>query len=383
MYRVLHRTFCTFAEESTAATAATTTNIKSISQDLFKEKNLKTLVEKFKKASDITRFRKKTGIYEDTVRRLAGAKRFRWVRDIIEHQKNYSDISNEGFSARLITLYGKSKMHRHAQKLFDEMPQRNCNRSVLSLNALLAAYLHSKQYDVVERLFKELPDQLSVKPDLVSYNTYIKALLEMGSYDSAVSVIDEMEKNGVNTDLITFNTLLDGLYSNGRFEDGEKLWEKIGEKNVTPDIRTHNARLLGLAVAKKTGEAVEFYEEMEKKGLKPDIFSFNALIKGFANEGNLDEAKKWFDEIGKSEYEPGKGTYSIILPFLCEKGDLKTAFEMVKNIFYNRCRVDVSLLQLVVDKMVSESMVVEAKEIVEQGKKNSYCRYKLNLPADE
>jgi pentatricopeptide repeat protein len=382
MYRVLHRTFCTFAEESTTA-AATTTNIKSISQDLFKEKNLKTLVDKFKKASDITRFRKKTGIYEDTVRRLAGAKRFRWVRDIIEHQKNYSDISNEGFSARLITLYGKSKMHRHAQKLFDEMPQRNCNRSVLSLNALLAAYLHSKQYDVVERLFKELPDQLSVKPDLVSYNTYIKALLEMGSYDSAVSVVDEMEKNGVNTDLITFNTLLDGLYSNGRFEDGEKLWEKIGEKNVTPDIRTHNARLLGLAVAKKTGEAVEFYEEMEKKGLKPDIFSFNALIKGFADEGNLDEAKKWFDEIGKSEYEPGKGTYSIILPFLCEKGDLKTAFEMVKNIFYNRCRVDVSLLQLVVDKMVSESMVAEAKEIVEQGKKNSYCRYKLNLPADE
>jgi hypothetical protein len=28
-------------------------------------------------------------------------------------------------------------------------------------------------------------------------------------------------------------------------------------------------------------------------------------------------------------------------------------------------------------------MIAEAKEIVEQGKKNSYCRYKLNLPADE
>ncbi|GAU20765.1 hypothetical protein TSUD_84830 [Trifolium subterraneum] len=308
MYRVLHRTFCTFAEESTAAaTTTTTTNIKSISQDLFKEKNLKTLVEKFKKASDIARFRKKTGIYEDTVRRLAGAKRFRW----------------------------------------------------------------------------ELPVQLSVKPDLVSYNTYIKALSEMGSYDSAVSVIDEMEKNGVNTDFITFNALLDGLYSNGSFEDGEKLWEKMGEKNVVPNIRTYNARLLGLAVAKRTGEAVEFYEEMEKKGVKPDIFSFNAMIKGFANEGNLDEAKKWFDKLGKSEYEPGKGTYSIILPLLCEKGDLKTAFEMVKNIFHKHCRVDVSLLQLVVDKMASESMVAEAKEIVEQGKKNTYCRYKLNLPEDE
>ncbi|XP_024638684.1 pentatricopeptide repeat-containing protein At1g55890, mitochondrial [Medicago truncatula] len=376
MYRILQRSVHTITEKSP-------NNIKSISQDLYKEQNLKTLVEKFKKASDIDRFRKKNGIYEDTVRRLAGAKRFRWVRDIIEHQKSYADISNEGFSARLITLYGKSNMHRHAQKLFDEMPQRNCERSVLSLNALLAAYLHSKQYDVVERLFKKLPVQLSVKPDLVSYNTYIKALLEKGSFDSAVSVLEEMEKDGVESDLITFNTLLDGLYSKGRFEDGEKLWEKLGEKNVVPNIRTYNARLLGLAVAKRAGEAVEFYEEMEKKGVKPDLFSFNALIKGFANEGNLDEAKKWFGEIEKSEHDPSKRTYAIIVPFLCEKGDLKTAIEMVKQIFLTRCRVDVSLLQIVVDKLVSESMVSEAKEIVERGKNNSYCRYKLNLPADE
>lgn len=274
-------------------------------------------------------------------------------------------------------------MDRHAQKLFDEMPQRNCNRSVLSLNALLAAYLHSKKYDVVEKLFRDLPVQLSVKPDLVSYNTFIKALLEMGSFDSAVAVVEEMEKEGVKSDLITFNTLLDGLYSKGRFEDGEKLWGKLGEKNVVPNIRTYNARLLGLAMVKKTGEAVEFYEEMVKKGVKPDIFSFNALIKGFANEGNLDEAKKWYGEIGKSEYDPDKATYSIIVPFLCEKGDLKTVLEMVKEIFYTHCRVEASLLQVAVDKLLSESMVSEAKEIVERGKTNNYCRYKLNLPADE
>ncbi|KAJ1380671.1 Tetratricopeptide-like helical domain superfamily [Sesbania bispinosa] len=326
---------------------------------------------------------KKTGIYEDTVRRLAAAKRFRWVRDILEHQKNYSDISKEGFSTRLITLYGKSGMHRHAQKMFDEMPQRNCNRTVLSLNALLAAYLHSRKYDVVERLFKDLPGELSVKPDLVSYNTVIKAFCEMGSFDSAVSMLVEMEEKGVSPDLITFNTLLDGLYAKGRFEDGEKLWAQMKEKNVAPDIRSYNARLLGLAVEKKTGEAVEFHEEMKKKGVKPGLFCFNALIKGFVNEDNLVEAKKWFGEIAKSEYDPNKATFATIIPFLCEKGDMKTVIEMCKEIFNSRCLVGASLLQLVVDKLVSESMVSEAKEIVEKGKTNRYCRYKLNLPTDE
>ncbi|KAK7319574.1 hypothetical protein RJT34_04297 [Clitoria ternatea] len=377
MYRVLHRTLCTSTE------SATSNNIKAISQDLYKEVNLKKLVEKFKKASDVDRFRKKTGIYEDTVRRLAAAKRFRWVRDIIEHQKKYPDFSKEGFSARLITLYGKSKMHRHAHKLFDEMPQRNCDRSVLSLNALLAAYLHSKKYDVVERLFRDLSTQLSVEPDLVSYNTLIKSFCEAGSFDSALKTLEEMKDKGLNPDIITFNTLLDGLYSKGRFEEGEKLWGQMGEKGVIPDIRSYNARLLGLALEKKTGEAVEFLKEMEEKGVKPGLFSINAVIRGFVNEGNLDEAKKWFGEIVKSEFDPDKTTYAILVPFLCDKGDLKTAIEMTKEIFTSMCRVDVSLLQLVVDKLVSESMISEANDIVELGKTNRYCRYKLNLPADE
>ncbi|OIV94588.1 hypothetical protein TanjilG_31551 [Lupinus angustifolius] len=381
MFRVLHRNLSTLAQSTTTTT--TVTNIKSISQDLFKEQNFKRLVDKFKKASDIDRFRTKHGIYNDTVRRLAAAKYFNWVEDILEHQKRYSDISKEGFNTRLITLYGKSGMHVNARKVFDEMPERNCTRTVLSFNALLAAYLHSNEFELVQRVFNELPKDLSIEPDLVSYNTVLKALCELGSFDSALSLIGEIEKKELKPDLITFNTILDKLYSKGRFEDGEKIWSQMGVKNVEPNIRSYNARLLGLTLEKKTNEAIEFFEEIKKRGVKPDIFSINALIKGFVSEGNLDEAKKWYSEIANSSYDPDKTTFATLVPFLCEKGELKTAIEVCKEIFNIRCFVDASLLQLVVDKLVSEAMISEAKEIVELGKTNRYCRYKLTLPADE
>ncbi|CAL0331438.1 unnamed protein product [Lupinus luteus] len=381
MFRVLHRKLCTLTQSTTTTT--TVTNIKSISQDLFKEQNFKRLVEKFKKASDIDRFRTKHGIYYDTVRRLAAAKYFNWVEDILEHQKRYSDISKEGFNTRLITLYGKSGMHVNARKVFDEMPERNITRTVLSFNALLAAYLHSNEFELVQRLFNELPKDLSIEPDLVSYNTVLKALCELGSFDSALSLIREIEKNELKPDLITFNTILDKLYSKGRFEDGEKIWSQMGVKNVEPNIRSYNARLVGLALEKKTNEAVEFCEEMKKRGVEPDVFSINALIKGFVSEGNLDEAKKWYFEIANSSYGLDKTTFATLVPFLCEKGELKLVIDVCKEIFNIRCLVDASLLQLVVDKLVSEAKISEAKEIVELGKTNRYCRYKLNLPADE
>ncbi|KAF5728623.1 pentatricopeptide repeat-containing protein [Tripterygium wilfordii] len=80
-----------------------------------------------------------------------------------------------------------------------------------------------KEFDKVDRLFKDLPKELSIEPDLVSYNTVIKAFSEMGSLESGVSMVQEMEKKGFKADLITFNTLLSGSYRSGRFEEGEGI----------------------------------------------------------------------------------------------------------------------------------------------------------------
>ncbi|KAJ7946874.1 Pentatricopeptide repeat [Quillaja saponaria] len=274
-------------------------------------------------------------------------------------------------------------MFENAQKVFDEMPERECTRTVLSMNALLAASVHSKKFDMVGALFKELPMKLSVEPDSVSYNTVIKAFCEMGSFDSAVSMLDEMESKGLEPDLITFNTLLNGLYGKGRFSDGEKIWNRMNEKNVVANIRSYNSKLQGLAAEKKTKEAVDLLEEMRNKGLKPDVFSFNSIIKGFVNEGNLEDATRWYSEIGNSGYDPDKRTFASLVPFLCGKGDLKTAFEVCNEIFICHCLVDTALMQLVVNSLVKQSKIEEAKKIVHLGKTNRYCRYKLTLPSDE
>jgi pentatricopeptide repeat protein len=374
---ILYRSFSTFPQPNS------TTSIKSIANDLYKERSLECLVQKFKKYSELKRFRTRAGIYEDTVHKLAKAKCFRWIEEILEDQKKYEDISKEGFSIRLMSLYGKAGMFEHAHKVFNEMPDRNCRCTVLSLNALLGACVNSKKFDFVDGLFKELPKKLSIEPDLISYNTVINAFCQMGSFDSAVLLLDEMEKKGLEPDLFTFNTLLNGLYGKGWVSDGEKIWELMQKKNVVPDIRSYNAKLLGLALDKKTKEAMELVEEMKTRGVKPNAFSFNALIKGYVIEGNLEEAKWWFDHIGEGESAPGKRTFEIVVPFVCEKGELELAFELCKEIFNRKFLVDVSLLQLVVNTLIKESKMEEAKKLVQLGKRHSYCRYDLKLPSGE
>ncbi|KAH7856487.1 hypothetical protein Vadar_001922 [Vaccinium darrowii] len=70
--------------------------IESLSTALYKERNLRTLIDKFKSSCDNDRFRTKIGIYVSTVGRLASAKKFLWIKEILEHQKHYThDISKD------------------------------------------------------------------------------------------------------------------------------------------------------------------------------------------------------------------------------------------------------------------------------------------------
>lgn len=378
--RLLYRAFST-ALPSTPEPNPNT--IKALSNDLFKERNLKRLVEKFKKSSEIERFRCRPGIYKETVHRLATAKKFDWIEEILEDQKKYKDISKEGFVVRLISLYGKSGMFDHAHKMFDEMPDLKCKRTVLSFNALLKACVDSKKFDKVDGFFRELPEKLSIEPDVVSHNVLIKAFCTMGSYDSAISILDDMEKKGLEPDLITFNTLLDGLYGNNRFLDGEKIWALMEKKDIVPDIRSYNSKLLGLVLEKKLSEAVELFKGMGTEGFRGDVFSYNALIKGFCEEGNLEEAKKRYSDLLRIELTPNVTTFATLIPFLCEKGEFDLAFNLCKKIFKRRHLVDVSVLQLAVDALVKATKVEDAEKLVEMGKSNSYFRYALKLPADK
>lgn len=361
-------------------------SLSSISRIIFKDSHLKTVVESFKKYSELDDFRHKPAFYEHTVKRLANAKRFDLIKEILEEQKKYKNITREGFTIRLISLYGKSGMSDYAHKLFDEMPQLNCRRTVKSFNALLGACVSSNKFDRVEGLFRELPGKLSIKPDVVSYNTVIKAFCEMGLLDSASSMLVEMEKEGVSPDLITFNTLITAFYRNERFAEGEEVWGMMVKYNVVPDIISYNMKLHGLVSVKKIQEALALVEEIKTRELKPDVFTFNTLFKVLCNDDkSIEEAKKWYDEMMKIKCAPNRLTFATLLRFACDKGDFDFAARLCRGLFYRHYQLNKgALVQKVVDGLVNQSNRKEAELLVRLGKQSKFsCYHGLKMPMQD
>uniref|UniRef100_A0A1J3K0L6 Pentatricopeptide repeat-containing protein, mitochondrial n=3 Tax=Noccaea caerulescens TaxID=107243 RepID=A0A1J3K0L6_NOCCA len=368
---------------ASAAAAATSERKPSLITLVNDESDPKYITEKFKKACEAEWFRKNKAVYERTVRRLAAAKKFEWIEEILEEQKKYHNMSKEGFVARIINLYGRAGMFEHAQNVFDEMPERNCKRTVLSFNSLLNACVNSKKFDLVEGIFKELSGKLSIEPDIASYNTVIKGLCGNASLTEAVALIDEIESKGLKPDNFTYNVLLHESYTKGHFEQGEEIWARMVEKDVARDIRSYNARLLGLALVMKSEEMATLFDELKANGIKPDVFTFTAMVRGCAGEGKVDEAKTWYKEMEKNGCRPMKYIFTSLLPAMCKTGDLESAFELCKEIFSKRLLIDEAIVQEVVDELVKGSKKEEAKEIVELAKKNDYLQFKLRLSSEE
>ncbi|XAR66345.1 hypothetical protein NMG60_11012537 [Bertholletia excelsa] len=292
------------------------------------------------------RVRNNQAKYETMVTRLAAAQRFSDIEDILEHQKKYQDIRKEGFACRLI-LYGKAGMFCHAQKL-------------------------TKKADKVTEIFTEIPKKLSIKRDNISYNTVMKAFYEVGSFDSALSVVDEMEKNGLKPGTVTFNTLLDAMYRNDKFADAKRLWGLMENKDVVPNVRSYNPKLRALVADNRISEAVDVIEEMTSEGIMPDVFSFNALIKGLHDSGNMEEAKRWFTEMTENGCKPDSATLSMLGYLACDQGDFEYALEV--------CKEAIRLRRLVNPKMLQLKEV--AMELVTLGKLNDHFQYKLKIPSD-
>lgn len=349
-------------------------------RDLLDEQDSQKLVQKFKSLSKDKYFRRKYRIYDYTIHRLVLAKQFTLIEDALNSQKIY--IHGEGFASQLMYLYGKAGLFGHAHKLFDELPQLGCQQGVKAFTALLGAAASSEEFDKVVELFRELPSKLSIKPSIECYNTAAHALCKLGLVDKAVALLDEMEENGLKPCVVSFNTLLFAFYDKGEFDGGEKIWDRMIKVGVVPNIISYNFKLQGLVNEGKISTAMELVMGLESKGLRPDVCTYNALILGSCKSDDLDGVRNWYKELSGRGCTPNKVTFNTIVPFLCDKGDYGLAYQVCKRMFRQQCSVDESLLQKVVYELAKNSMMEEAKVLVELGRANSYLPYDLKLPSE-
>ncbi|KAL2234712.1 UNVERIFIED_CONTAM: Pentatricopeptide repeat-containing protein, mitochondrial [Sesamum indicum] len=272
--------------------------------------------------------------FEDTVSRLAGAGRFDYIENLLEHQKTLPQGRREGFVVRLIMLYGRAGMTKHAVNTFCDMHLYGCKRTVKSFNAALKVLTQSRDLEAIESFLSDIPFRFGIELDVYSINIVIKAFCEMGILEKAYLVMVEMEKLGITPDVITYTTLIAAFYKVNRPEIANGLWNLMVLKGCLPNVATFNVRIQFLVSKGRAWEAnklLAFMRRHKKFPELPDEVTYNLVIKGFCRAGFSEMAMRVYSAFHNEGYKPNQKIYQTMIHYLCEAGDFDLAYSMCKD----------------------------------------------------
>ncbi|KAK8941224.1 Pentatricopeptide repeat-containing protein [Platanthera zijinensis] len=269
--------------------------------------------------------------FEDTISRLAGARRFDLIEKLLEHQKELPQGRREGFIVRILTLYGRARMPDHALRTYEQMHVFGCPRTVKSFNATLKVLSENARFEEAQTLFGEVVQKFGIDLDIISYNTIIKVLCSMGSLDSAYLVMENMKKEGIMPDVVTYTTLMSSFYKYSRYEVGNGLWNLMILRSCSPNLATFNVRIQFLVIRRRGWQAHALVHKMISAGIKPDELTYNLIIKGFCMMGELDMAKRVFWSMHERGCKPNEKIYQTMIHYLCKGLDFDMAFRLCKD----------------------------------------------------
>ncbi|GMI73194.1 hypothetical protein like AT1G80150 [Hibiscus trionum] len=303
--------------------------------------------------------------FEDIVDRLAGARCFDYIEHLLEHQKTLPQGRREGFIVRIIMLYGKAGMVKHAIDTFYDMHLYGCKRTVKSFNAALKVMAQTRNIRAIEDFVTSVKSKFVIELDAYTVNIVTKAFCEMDSLDSAYLFMVQMAKLGIKPDVITYTTLISASYKKNRCEIGNGLWNLMVYKGCRPNLTTFNVRIQYLINRRRAWQANDTMRLMLKIGIDPDEVTYNLVIKGFCQAGYLEMAKRVYSSLEcRSEYKPNVKIFQTMIHYLCKGGEYNLAYTRCKDCMSKNWFPNVDTIHSLLQGLMKNGQVSKAKMIM-------------------
>ncbi|CAN1141897.1 Putative pentatricopeptide repeat-containing protein At5g37570 [Linum perenne] len=182
----------------------------------------------------------------------------------------YGVVGDMFVGSGLIDFYGKCKEMVSADKVFDEMPERN----VVCWTALVVGYANIGDLENTRKVFNQMPVR-----NQISWNAMITGWVKAGDMVGARKIFDEMPQRTV----FDYTVLIDGYAKAGDMVSAMALFESSPEN----DIVSWSSLISGFAQNGLPIQAVKMFTEMELAGIKPDEFVMVSLMSACSQIGSL------------------------------------------------------------------------------------------------
>lgn len=154
-------------------------------------------------------------------------------------------------------------------------------------NLVVGGYRKARDFDGMRRVMERM-EEAGTPPDLVTYNTFLAGLFDLGLVGELRRTIKEMERRGIEPDVKTDTTLLSAFLAADELASAREVRARLASKldkqvNLSDTVLV-DALLRFEAVDKGFGAAKRLARQFNRKGLLLDSWTLNTL----AVEGSYD-----------------------------------------------------------------------------------------------
>lgn len=201
-----------------------------------------------------------------------------------------------------------------AHQLHSYLIRKSLDSSVILLNAIIALYSKCNSIGDSFKVFSEMQER-----DVVSWNTMICALIQIGLDDEGLMLVYEMQKMGFSVDDVTITAILSAA-SNLRNQD-------IGKQTHAYLIR-HGIQFNGVESYLIDMYAKSGLIEVAKKVFNcyckrySDPAVWNAMISASTQNGLIEESLNIFRQMLIQNILPNAVTLASVLPACSQSGSM-------------------------------------------------------------
>ncbi|XP_010254771.2 PREDICTED: pentatricopeptide repeat-containing protein ELI1, chloroplastic-like [Nelumbo nucifera] len=224
----------------------------------------------------------------------------------------------------LVCGYAKSGGLVKARELFDEMPERND----VSWAVIIAGYVGSGRYNDALQHFHGMLCHDKVKPNEAVLVCVLSACAHLGALDQGKWVHVYIDKNGVPESSNISTALIDMYSKCGGIDYARRIFYETTKK----DALTWTSMISGLSMHGLGKDALQVFAQMLAEGVKPDSITVLGVLNGCSHSGLVEDGCCIFYNMQNLwGIEQKIEHYGSLVDLLGRAGQLERAFEVVKS----------------------------------------------------
>ncbi|KAL8150561.1 hypothetical protein V2J09_020369 [Rumex salicifolius] len=232
-------------------------------------------------------------VYNTLIEALGKAGKPGLARGLFEEMVESGVSPNEKTLTALVKIYGKARWSRDALVLWERMRTNGWPIDFILYNTLLSMCADLGLEEEAERLFEDMKQSETCRPDSWSYTAMLNIYSSGGKVDKAMALFDEMSQLGVELNVMGCTCLIQGLGRAKKIDDLVRVFEFAVEMGIRPDDRLCGSLLSVMSVCEDTEDVNKVIGCMERA--KPNLVAFIKVIED--NNTNFERVKEEFKFI--------------------------------------------------------------------------------------